>query len=498
MVLIRGDGDAISSGTVVTLLLAALTVRCLTIMHPHSGMGQPPMYGDYEAQRHWMEVTTSLSVGEWYHNGTDNDLLYWGLDYPPLTAFHSWVVGSVGTWVIPEAFALHTSRGYEDDDGKLFMKMSVIAGDMLIYLPGALYAVTGVARKQGTGAGVLATLWLHPGLLLIDHGHFQYNSVCLGLALWAVGFVARHRWYLGSVCFTAAFFFKQIALYYAPSFFFTILALCFSQGPAAGVGNTVTTGLVVLTVAAAALYPFFDAGGVDGVLQVAHRVFPVGRGLFEDKVANFWCTSSLVWKAKEKFDPPTLLRMTTCATLAALLPGCAVTLVRKCYSNGPFVASLCIAASSFFMFSFHVHEKSVLFPIVMVTLLPAAVPPALAPHARHASLVANLVALFSMYPLVVKDGTQVLYASLFLLTVADIEAQPGVSTKAMWAWRAALLSLLAAHAIHGAFAPPERYPDLWTMLVTSLSFVYFAAGLGALSYLQLRGRFDVPYSRDME
>lgn len=30
-----------------------------------------------------------------YVNGPDNDLLYWGLDYPPLTAYHSWLMGSV-------------------------------------------------------------------------------------------------------------------------------------------------------------------------------------------------------------------------------------------------------------------------------------------------------------------------------------------------------------------------------------------------------------------
>ena len=51
----------------------------------YSGKGKPPMFGDYEAQRHWMELTIALPVGDWYRNTTDNDLLYWGLDYPPLT-----------------------------------------------------------------------------------------------------------------------------------------------------------------------------------------------------------------------------------------------------------------------------------------------------------------------------------------------------------------------------------------------------------------------------
>ena len=29
------------------------------------------------------------------------------------------------------------------------------------------------------------------------------------------------------------------------------------------------------------------------VLQVLHRMFPFARGLYEDKVANFWCSISV-------------------------------------------------------------------------------------------------------------------------------------------------------------------------------------------------------------
>ncbi|KAA8530564.1 hypothetical protein F0562_005273 [Nyssa sinensis] len=50
------------------------------------GFGNPPMFGDYEAQRHWMEITINLPAMESYHNSTVNDLSYWGLDYPSLTA----------------------------------------------------------------------------------------------------------------------------------------------------------------------------------------------------------------------------------------------------------------------------------------------------------------------------------------------------------------------------------------------------------------------------
>ena len=37
----------------------------------------------------------------------------------------------------------------------------------------------------------------------------------------------------------------------------------------------------------------------DAVLQVLHRLLPWDRGLFEDYVANFWCTTSLLIKWKK-------------------------------------------------------------------------------------------------------------------------------------------------------------------------------------------------------
>lgn len=55
------------------------------------GYDTPPLFGDYEAQRHWMELTTHLPSHQWYRY----DLPWWGLDYPPLTAYHSWLCGKM-------------------------------------------------------------------------------------------------------------------------------------------------------------------------------------------------------------------------------------------------------------------------------------------------------------------------------------------------------------------------------------------------------------------
>lgn len=69
--------------------MAALLFRWVVGLGGYSGFQEEPKRGDFEAQRHWMEVTRWVPVREWY----THDLEWWGLDYPPLTAYHSWVLG---------------------------------------------------------------------------------------------------------------------------------------------------------------------------------------------------------------------------------------------------------------------------------------------------------------------------------------------------------------------------------------------------------------------
>ena len=127
-----------ATSDVLLVFCGSLLLRCLLSAHPHSGQGRPPMFGDYEAQRHWQEVTLHLPPAEWYRNGTDNDLQYWGLDYPPLTAYHSYAVGLAAGAVDPDFVALHSSRGQEGPEHKVLMRLSVLAVDAAVYLPAAL------------------------------------------------------------------------------------------------------------------------------------------------------------------------------------------------------------------------------------------------------------------------------------------------------------------------------------------------------------------------
>ena len=180
-----------------------------------------------------------LSFQDWYHNTTDNDLQYWGLDYPPLTAYHSWVVGVAARRVNSSWVELRDSRGTETPEHRLMMRLSVMVADLLILLP----AIFMFSASPLT----LVTILAYPGLIIIDHGHFQYNNISLGLAIMAVAQVTRGRHILGSVLFVLALNYKQMELYHALPFFCYLLGVCWQQRTVGGkLVKLVTIGVAVI------------------------------------------------------------------------------------------------------------------------------------------------------------------------------------------------------------------------------------------------------------
>lgn len=137
------------------------------------GMGRPPLFGDYEAQRHWMEVTMNLPVHQWYVDGPDNDLQYWGLDYPPLTAYHSLLMGKLydavqpaprvsrsslcvcrALYAHPDTVKLHSSRGLETPESKRFLRNTVLISDALVMMTAVFAFVHALYAKRSPGAKV--------------------------------------------------------------------------------------------------------------------------------------------------------------------------------------------------------------------------------------------------------------------------------------------------------------------------------------------------------
>ncbi|NXL95558.1 ALG6 glucosyltransferase, partial [Alectura lathami] len=489
----------------ITVLLA-LTVRWTVSLGSYSGAGKPPMYGDYEAQRHWQEVTYHLPIRQWYFNTSDNNLLYWGLDYPPLTAYHSFLCAYIAGFINPDWIALHSSRGYESQSHKLFMRTTVFVADLLVYIPAViLYCCSLKETSTKKKASICALcILLYPGLILIDHGHFQY-PLSLGFALWGVLCLSYDWDLLGSVAFCLALNYKQMELYHSLPFFCYLLGKCFKKG-LKGKGLVLLTklaGTVVLSFAVCWL-PF--CADVEQILQVLRRLFPIDRGfaammtkypltsLFsfpQDKVANFWCTLSVLIKIKSVISPQAQLKLSFAVTFLSLLPACIKLTVQPSLRGFKFALVSC--ALSFFLFSFQAHEKSILLVSVPVCLIINEIP--------FMATWFLLVSTFSMLPLLLKDGLLLAYAvttlaflsacvasfSIFEKTSAeDLQLKPfSLSLKGYASWfkpfprivrSVFLLSVTVMGVLSlmsAAVPPPQRFPDLFPVSVSSVSCLHF-------------------------
>jgi alpha-1,3-glucosyltransferase len=500
-----------------------------------AGFQKPPMYGDYEAQRHWMEITTHLPISQWYFH----DLQWWGLDYPPLTAYHSWLLGKIGSRIDPTWFALYTSRGSDDTNLKIFMRATVIVSEYLIYVPAVVMFARRFSRISSlanwSASVALVAILMQPATILIDNVHFQYNTVMLGFAVASMSsmLAGRHLW--GAVFFVAALGFKQMALYYALSIFAFLLGSCIF--PRINIGRLL--GIAIVTMASFALLvlplvlgALYDAGrgmalrpDLDGpwaplplfpqlsgyvdpeavyypaviqLLQMVHRVFPFARGLFEDKVANFWCAANVVFKLR-KYSPQLLQRAALVATLASILPPNLILFFRPNKVLLPL--ALATTAWGFFLFSYQVHEKSVLLPLSPMTLLLAG-RHGLSKETRAWVGFANMLGCWTLFPLLRRVDLAVPYAVLTLLWAYLLELPPtslrlyipeaGGSFASRVSPLTALLHcsfylfMAVWHVLEAFLEPPVDKPDIWVVVNVGVG----AAGFG-ICYLWCLWRLAV-------
>lgn len=300
------------------------------------------MYGDFEAQRHWLEITYNLPIGDWYRNTKSSDLGYWGLDYPPLTAYVSYILGALADICYPEMVKLYDSRGCETYHSKLFMRVSVILCDIIVFIPIVMvlqyamynsYSSSDSDRRKhrlqlNFTVSSLFSLQC-PSLLLIDHGHFQYNAVSIGLTLISIYYLYVDKDVYSSVFFCLSLNFKQMGLYYSPFFFVFLLCKCYfvSNRWIDRVKHLLKIGSTVIVSFALLWMPFCvfansedEETCVSSVLLVLSRQFPFSRGIFEDKVANLWFTLSRFIDYRAFVPLTSLIRFSLILTLLLLSP----------------------------------------------------------------------------------------------------------------------------------------------------------------------------------
>ncbi len=432
-----------------------------------------------------------------------------------------------GSIINPAWFSLFSSRGFEDQLLKVYMRATVLVSEYLIYIPAAIILIRNLSRLRGINkwksSVALVAILMQPSTILIDHAHFQYNTVMLGFVLASISSMLAGRSLWGCVFFVAALSFKQMALYYAPAIFAYLLGSCLA--PRLNIRRFVAIAGVTAVSFAVMFGPLLLGALYDShrgisptpnlktpplpsylsslpitldtkafyyplllqVTQSLHRIFPFARGLFEDKVANAWCVIHTVHKLN-RYSIPLLQRASLTATFISILP----TLITISYFPRRELLPWAMASTAwgFYLCSFQVHEKSVLLPLLPMTVLLGG-EAGLGIEIRAWVGWANLLGCWTLFPLLKRDELRVPYFVLSLLWAYLLGLPPtslslyfgrqsrkgGLSMPIKILHLGFYTAMVAWHFVEAFVEPPQGKPDLWVVLNCIIGAVGFVVCL---------------------
>ncbi|TKX27119.1 dolichyl pyrophosphate Glc1Man9GlcNAc2 alpha-1,3-glucosyltransferase [Elsinoe australis] len=323
---------------------------------------------DFEVHRNWLAITHSLPIRQWYYEKTSE----WTLDYPPFFAYFEWIM-SQAAQLVDRGMLVVENLGHDSWQTVFFQRSTVIISESVLLLSLYLFVKsTPPSSRKASHAAALSIL-LSPGLLLIDHIHFQYNGAMYAL-----------------LCI------KHIYLYLAPAYFvFLLRAYCLSRSNmfVPQFLNCIKLGVGIIAVFGIAFGPFVYWGQMD---QLLARLFPFSRGLchaywapnvwamysFSDRVLIYLApylklrvqqgavnsvTRGLVGDTAFAVLPDITPRMTFVLTLMAQIPALIKVFLQPTWDN--FVGGLMLCGYASFLFGWHVHEKAVLLVVIPFSLL---------------------------------------------------------------------------------------------------------------------------------
>ena len=262
------------------------------------------------------------------------------------------------------------------------MRMTVVVSDLVFFYTPVLVLMKMLKLNQRIVNSMLILILCLPGFILVDHGHFQYNCVMLGLVLAAYISATTDHEYLTCVFFSIALSTKQMSMYYALGFFGMLFGKALftshllhptkykfqpSRTHLIWFGSSVFSYAWVVVITTVMLWlPWISYNHPSLVLEPLTAIFPVHRGLYQLKVANFWCVSDVLMKWEAGYSRSFLLIMAVVLNLVFCAPSvlaCIFAPRSRIYLQAMLNISL-----AFFFFSYHVHEKSILVPLLFVCL----------------------------------------------------------------------------------------------------------------------------------
>jgi alpha-1,3-glucosyltransferase len=175
-----------------------------------------------------------------------------------------------------------------------FQRTTVIVTELLLVYALQLFVESMPISSRRAAHVAAVSILLSPGLLIIDHIHFQYNGAMYGLLVWSLVQARRSSGLLSSgLLFATLLCFKHIYLYLAPAYFvFLLRTYCLSPKSLFRIKflNCVKIGAGLVAILGAAFGPFAATAQLP---QLFSRLFPFSRGLCHAYWApNVWALYS--------------------------------------------------------------------------------------------------------------------------------------------------------------------------------------------------------------
>ncbi|KAI0399583.1 glycosyltransferase family 57 protein [Xylaria palmicola] len=347
---------------------------------------------DFEVHRNWLAITHSLSPWEWYYEKTSE----WTLDYPPFFAYFEWLLSQVAKLADPAMLRVPNLE-YDSWQTVYFQRLTVIITELVLVYALQRFVESSHSLYRRAAQAAAISILLSPGLLIIDHIHFQYNGVMYGFLLLSLVLARQKSTLLASgLVFAALLCMKHIYLYLAPAYFvFLLRAYCLSPKSMfrIQIANCVKLGLGIATVFATAFGPFALKGQIP---QILSRLFPFSRGLCHAYWApNVWAlysfadrflilvaprlglsvkaeainsvTRGLVGDTSFAVLPEITPRL--CFLLTLLFQGIPLMKLFARPSWDAFVGAVTLCGYASFLFGWHVHEKAILLVLIPFSLI---------------------------------------------------------------------------------------------------------------------------------
>jgi len=201
---------------------------------------------------------------------------------------------SLGAGQIHPAMLNVKGLNYDTWQTIYFQRTTVILTELMLIIALSYFVQTAPTFQKTSSHAAALSILLSPGLLIIDHIHFQYNGFLYGILILSLVFARRESTLLASgITFAILLCLKHIYLYLAPAYFVYLLRVyCLSKKSIFRIrfGNAIKLGLAIGTVFALAFGPFVYMGQME---QMMSRLFPFSRGLCHAYWApNVWAMYS--------------------------------------------------------------------------------------------------------------------------------------------------------------------------------------------------------------